>query len=153
MPLMVATQIIDVMDLSVSAIASFGVLFACIELRGAYPFLIYLTTSLISLLLLPNKLPALYYALFFGYYPILKLTFEKFKAPISYTAKLVCVNVSLFLIAKLSTYFISVSDELIGMSFWLFLLGSGVFILFDVALSRIAMSYRRYWKHKLNIKI
>ena len=62
---MLVGSIFDVMDLSAAALASFAVIFAVIELGGAYPVLVWLVTSSAAMLLLPNKLPAIYFALFF----------------------------------------------------------------------------------------
>ena len=57
------------LDYTAIAIASIAVVFAVIELNGKYTYLIYVVTSVLSLLILPNKASALMYTMFFGFYP------------------------------------------------------------------------------------
>ena len=47
--------VIEVLDISVAVIASLFVVYAIIEIGGAYPWLIWIVTSIIALLLLPLK--------------------------------------------------------------------------------------------------
>ena len=64
--------IIEVLDLSLAAFSSLLVVFAVIELGGYWPWLVYLVTGLLALLLLPQKFGAVVYLLFTGYYPMVK---------------------------------------------------------------------------------
>ena len=64
-------SVLSVMDISMAVIASLFCIFAVIEYGGAAPWLVFLVTGVLSLLL-PQKAPAAMYLLFFGYYPILK---------------------------------------------------------------------------------
>lgn len=68
-----------VFDLCALAVTSMLVVIAMIELGGAYPYLVWAVTSVISLVILPEKLIALEYILFGGIYPILKLYFERLR--------------------------------------------------------------------------
>ena len=70
---------IQVLDLSVVAIASVLVVFARIEIGTPYDWAVYLVTGTLSLIFLGNLnllIPALYF-LFAGMYPILKAYFER----------------------------------------------------------------------------
>ena len=67
----------EVLDLSMAVLASLAVVVLVIEQGGAYPWLIYLVTTVLSLLLLPNKFPAVVYGCFMGFYPILKEKVER----------------------------------------------------------------------------
>ena len=69
--------LIQILDLSVAVLVSMLVVFAVIELRGKYPYLIYAVTSVLSFLLLPVNSAAMTYVLFAGYYPIIKALLEK----------------------------------------------------------------------------
>ena len=51
--------LVDVLDLSVAILASFLILFCTAELGYSTALSVWLVTSLLSLLLLPNKAPAL----------------------------------------------------------------------------------------------
>ena len=68
--------IFEVLDLSAAAIASMLCVVIISEIGGIYPWLVYAVTSLLSLLLLPNKFGALIYACMAGYYPMLKAKIE-----------------------------------------------------------------------------
>ena len=69
--------VIEVLDITVAVIASLLTVYAVIEIGGAYPWLIWIVTSTIALLLLPLKTPVLFYALLTGYYPIIKQKIER----------------------------------------------------------------------------
>lgn len=68
-----------VLDLCAVAVTSMFIAVSMIELGGAYPYLVWAVTSVISLVILPDKLFALEYILFGGIYPILKLYFERIR--------------------------------------------------------------------------
>lgn len=56
----------------------------------------YISTSILSLMLVPEKECVLMYVLFFGYYPIICHSLEKIKTvPLKWLAKLIVFNVSL----------------------------------------------------------
>ena len=150
---MLVGSIFDVMDLSAAALASFAVIFAVIELGGAYPVLVWLVTSSAAMLLLPNKLPAIYFALFFGYYPILKNVFERLNKILCWVLKLMVFNAALAAVCALSAFFVGAEQEVLTVTPWLFLIGTPVFVMYDIALTKVIFSYMRVWKHKYKIKI
>ena len=65
-------SVFEVLDLSAAAIASIAIVFAQIELKNPYPYLIYAVVSLLALLLLPSKFSAMVYVCFGGIYPMVK---------------------------------------------------------------------------------
>lgn len=65
------------LDLSMAALASLLVVWAAEELAGAYPWMIWLVTSLLALLLMPFNTAAWEYLLFAGGYPMLRVLLEK----------------------------------------------------------------------------
>ena len=70
-------SVIEVLDITVAVIASLLIVYAVIEIGGIYPWLIWIVTSIIALVLLPMKTPVLFYAFLAGYYPILKQKIER----------------------------------------------------------------------------
>lgn len=93
--------LVEVLDLSVALFASFLILFCMVELGSSVSLSVYLITALLSLLLLPNKSPALLYAAIFGYMPITKFLFERTYRWLSWLLKILLFNVS----AVLTGYF------------------------------------------------
>ena len=140
--------VVDVLDITMAAMASFLTVFAVIELQGKYPYLIFAATALLSLLFLPVKTPALLYALFAGYYPMLKALLEgHLKKPLAWVLKIVIFNAALalaiFLILRLFTVD---GDSLFTKQYWLLLIGTPVFVLYDVALTRLITTYLHRWR-------
>lgn len=133
----------QVLDLSCAALASIITVFAVIELKGGWPFLIYAVTSALSLLLLPDKFAALIYLLFAGYYPMLKNAVEKLRKPvIEWIIKLAVFNAALTGVVWASREILKLpDDELIGLTWAVYLLGNAVFALYDVALTRLISLY------------
>ena len=145
-------SLLDVLDLSTAALASLLVVYAVLELGGAYPYAIWLGTSFLGLLLLPQKSPVVFYALLAGYYPIAKAALEKrFPRWLAWILKIAIFHISLasfagvlklFFPGELSTYF-----EKPWLPFALYGLSLFCFILFDILLSRlIPLYYNRLQK-------
>ena len=137
----------QVMDLAMAAIASFLVVFAVIEIRGAYPFLICAVTAVLSLLLLPIKTPALAYAAFFGYYPIVKAALERrLRAALAWVVKVVA-----FALGGAAALLVAAKVLLMDLSalyadWWIILLAAPVFVLYDVGLTRVISAYLCRWR-------
>lgn len=66
--------------------------------RG-YALYVYLAVSILSMLFVPDKEAVLMYALFFGYYPIIKPFVEKIKIKVlPFVLKLLLFNIAVFVI-------------------------------------------------------
>ena len=79
--------LIEVLDLSMAAIVSLFVVLLRIEIGGAYPYLFWATTSIVSLLLMPSSSAALLFA-FLGLYPLAKAVLERRHPIIEWVCKL-----------------------------------------------------------------
>ena len=104
--------------------------------------LVYLVTSVLALLL-PQKTPALFYACFAGYYPILKALFEgRFSRPVSWALKFFSFCVALVLILLLGAKLI-LTDGFVWQGWHALLLVplAGVFAIYDLALTRLITFY------------
>ena len=111
--LLLLGSLVQVLDLSMAAIASLLVVFAVIEIGGKYPILIYLVTSVLSLLLLPVKTAALIYFVFAGYYPILKAVLEgRLAKPLAWCLKIAicCAAVAAGLFAAGKLFFMDLRE-------------------------------------------
>ena len=146
--------LIEVLDISVAVIASLLVVYAVIEMGGAYPWMIWLVTSIVGYLLMP-KTPVLFFALFFGFYPIVKEKVERLPLVLSWVVKLVVFHASLALMALAIWLFFP--EMLAGMWQILFLLGLyvasvAVFFVYDVAMTRIITFYFIRLRERFRIK-
>ena len=150
--IMLAGSIIEVMDLSVAAIASFAVIFAILELGGAYPYMMFTSVSVLGMILLPSKLPALYYLLFFGWYPMVKFPLERLNKWLCRVMKAVVSALSVTVITLIGIYFTGLED-LIPMDIWIYALCIPVFAIYDIGLTRIIRTYLFVWKRKYKIDL
>jgi len=144
---------LQVLDLSSAALAGFVIVLAVIEIRGKYPMLMYFVISLISILILPNKLPAVFFIAFGGIYPILKAQFERRHPAVSWVLKFSMFNIMLWLLI----FFIRllISRELINLNentglsvdffnnfeIIVFLVANFTFLLYDIAMTKIINIY------------
>ncbi len=97
--LMVIGGYVEVLDLTVCALVSLLVAFACVEIGTPYTWLIWLATSLATFLIPTGKALWLLYLLIFGIYPILKGYIERLTRPLWYVLKLVFINAILALLS------------------------------------------------------
>lgn len=120
---------------------------AVVTLYGYTPaLLVYVVSVILGFLLLPDKAPIAFYALFFGYYPVIKSIAENFKKSASvWFMKLVVFNVALtviyiFMRELLMLRFIDkFADDVLG--FAIYIIFNIVFIVYDIGLSRLIGFY------------
>ncbi len=115
-----------------------------------YAICSYVSVSILSLLLCPDKESGLLFLAFFGYYPILKIYIDKLKQKLlKLIIKLAVFNaavvgvywilISLFKIVSVSDFVGEAAEAII----WAFLLAANVvFIIYDFALKNLALVYQ-----------
>jgi len=145
-------SLIEVLDLSMAALASMLVIFAVIEMGGIYPFSVYFVTGLLALILLPVKLPAVYYLIFAGYYPIIKEKLERLHFVLEWIIKIVVFNIAFVAVLLISKYVFAIPDETKFMMTAIYILGNIVFVIYDIALTRLITFYNVKLRHRFRIK-
>ncbi|MBQ7348147.1 MAG: hypothetical protein IJW55_09320 [Clostridia bacterium] len=148
-------SLIEVLDITVAVLASILCIYAVIEMGGAYPWLIWLVTSVLSLLLLPQKTPALFYTFFAGFYPILKEKLEKLKRPVSAVLKIVVFHLCLGLIVLVMKLFLPdqlVFDGMEWLPIALYVMCLVCFVLYDFALTQVITFYLVKLRKRFGIK-
>ncbi len=142
---------IEVLDLTMAVTASLFITVMVIEYGKGAPWSVFLVTSVLSLILLPQKLPALMYALFFGYYPIIKEYVERIPSKLlSWAIKLVIFAFATALLLLLSKLFVPEVDMPMGalMTGAFIVLSALMLFLYDVALTRIITYYIVKLRHR-----
>ena len=135
-------SVVDVLDLSAAAFASF-LLIAVISESGRRDALCVFAVT--AWLLLPNRSPALLYTVFLGYYPMLKITLDRLGRVAGTVLKLVILNAAVtaaYFISHL--IFASGADDTSLLWLW-YPLVNAAFIIYDIALGRAV----RLWVLKL----
>lgn len=146
--------LVEMLDLSVAVIASLLVVYAVIEIGGAYPWMIWIVTSLVGYLLMP-KTPVLFFALFFGFYPILKEKFEKLPRVVAWVIKILTFHVSLAVMVLALWLFFPAMLEGLGqilLLIGLYAVSVAAFVVYDIALTRIITFYFIRLRERFRIK-
>ncbi len=157
--------LIETLDLSMAALASFFCIFAVIELKGIYPWLIYAVTGLLAVILMPFSMGGWFYLLFFGYYAIIKEKTERLKKPIAWLVKILLFNIAMVLGIVIAYFLLfgkgdakSILDIVLfifgtengGLIFAgaVYLLANVVFVVYDIALTRLITFYLFKLRHR-----
>lgn len=115
---------------------------------------VYAGTALIGLLVVPSKSLVALYAIFFGYYPILKALTEKLKSRVlEWAVKLIVFNAALTAAIFALTMTIFDFSLFNNRVYLIYLACNAVFVLFDIGVTRVIAVYlsRIYPKiHKKN---
>lgn len=150
----------EILVYALPAMAGMLTMVCVIELGKSWSLGVYFATSTIGLLLVPNKEAVVMYVAFFGYYPIVKALLEsKLPKLPEYIIKFAVFNASVLLAyILLIKVFGMPFDEVMGISdnaSWSRLavpimlgMGNVVFIVFDLALTRVATAYLAVWQRR-----
>ncbi|MBQ8503842.1 MAG: hypothetical protein IJ491_06150 [Clostridia bacterium] len=156
-------SVLEVFSYTLPAIAGMLTMFAVVELNKKWAAGVYAATSILGLFLVPNKEAVVLYAVFFGYYPIIKAILEsKLPRAAEYIVKFAIFNAALvtdfFVMTKI---FGMPFDEFMGIQGetggWvkyivpiMLVLGNLVFIVFDIAVTRIITVYLNFWQKRFH---
>ena len=152
---------VQVFVYTLPAMAGMLTMLAVVEIDKKWAIGSYVATSLIGLLFVANKEAVVYYVAFFGYYPVVKALLEsKMPRVAEYILKFLVFNVSIVLSGVvLVKVFGMPYNDLLGIdgesAFFTkyalpIMLGMGnvVFILYDVALTRLLTAYVLVWQKR-----
>jgi len=129
-------------QLGFAAVASLFTAAGVIESGIAGGGAVFIGSSVLAALLVPNKSTVILYVVFFGYYPIIKSFCEKLRSqPLAWILKLLVLNAAFsagwFLLKNL--FFSSVN---LNYPIWLIYIAVNiVFVIFDIGLSKLIGFY------------
>ena len=150
--LMLLTSVIPTLTYAIPAIAGLLLVIIVIEVNKKWAFGVYFVVGVLSMLLVADKEAAVMYVMFFGYYPIIKAMIEnKLSKALSWFLKFLIFNVSMILAFLIVTYVFKVPFEEMkkygAIAAWLLLaLGNVVFLIYDIALTRLITLYMLKWR-------
>ena len=161
-------SLIETLDLTMAALASFFCIFAVIELGWGYSWMIYAVTGTLTVILMPHSMVGWFYFLFFGYYPILKEKIEKLKAPVAWLIKIFILNVALVVSIFLASFIFYGGNmfetfiTMFGAEDWgiyaavgIYVIVNIIFVIYDLALTQLIGLYLFRLRHRfkfLNFK-
>lgn len=137
-------------QLGLSAAASLFVIAAVIEYNVKGGLLVYIASSIICFLLVPDKTAILIYVLFFGYYPLVKLYAERIRsAAAAFIVKLAVMNIAMALLVFFFSVTIFDLKYIANSYIILFLAVNVVFVIFDLGLTQVIGFYTNKISPKL----
>lgn len=151
------------LDLSMAALASLITVWAAEELGSSYPWLIWLVTALLALLLMPFNTAAWEYLLFAGIYPMLRVLLERVPVVLRVVIKMVLFNgvIALgvlvlwqLLFPTAQSYpaalgaFLGGEGAHWGYSLAVWITANGAFVLYDFVIGRFIGAYRNVFRKR-----
>lgn len=142
--LLMGTSILPFLEYAVPAICAMMIFFIMEECGMQTAVLCYAASSILSVLLVPNKEPAILFALFFGIYPVVqRLLTRHCSKPVQIVLKYLMFNLTMIGAYAVLIYLFGMHelwDELgLGLSYGaavLLLFGNFAFALFDLLLKK-----------------
>lgn len=153
--MMFAGSLFPFADYSAVAIGGLFLVPIVIDVGRRYATIAYFASAILGLIIVPNKEIALFYAIFFGYYPILKSVFESCKNKIvEFVLKFAVFNLTMIAAFLISINLLEISKEeyvIFDVYLpWLFLImGNIVFILYDFCLTKMIILYINVIREKI----
>ena len=152
---MLISYIVPTATYACPALAGVMLIPLVIEIGKGWAFCAYIAVSLLSFMIVADKEMALCFVAFFGFYPILKALLEKhFDALLCWTFKILSFSVCMIAVFFVSILILGVPKEsfnIFGICLpWVFLaIGILIFVIYDIALSRVIRAYVSVWRKKL----
>lgn len=143
---------------AIPAVSGLFIMVSVMEVGIKWGFFSYLASA-VPIFLLAETESKLMYVFFFGFYAIVKALVEKIrKSPIEWIIKFAVFNASVLVVYLLFAGVFQVSIDDFGAlgkygAFILLGFGNVVFILYDIAVSRMAIFYLTVIKPKLKFKL
>lgn len=154
--MLMATGLFPFATFALPALAGILLLPLCVDMGLKWSALVYAAVSLLGLLLAPDREAAFFYLGLFGQYPLVKALIES-RCPraFQWPAKILVCNLSLALCLGLTALAFGLEYLLSEYSltgWWMMaaaaVAGNLVFVLYDIALTRILSVYVRYFRPK-----
>ena len=152
-------SLVEILDLTTIFLAGLFLVFSVIELEGNWKWMIYAVSSILAILLLPNKFVAVEYTLL-GVTVILKSYFERLPSILSWVLKFLSFNILFGVVIALFYLVLGMpyqNEMIFGVTLPAYLipavllfLGNLCFLLYDVLLTRLISVY--YYKYRSRVR-
>lgn len=149
--LMILGSVIEVLDLSVCAIASLIVVFVYLEIGSPYTWLVWICTSICTALLYSGSVVWVEYFLVFGIYPLLKAYFEKLPRLAWWPVKLAFINAVIWIIFAVCELLLGIpffGEDAMIMKIAVYVLMNVAFIAYDMFITVMVRLYYGKIRHR-----
>ncbi len=151
------TGVMPILAYTLPALAGAFLIVIVIELGKKWALLTYVAVSILSFFMTPDKEAAVLFALFLGYYPIIKSFLEKIKFRfLEYLSKIAIFNVSIIVSYQIIIRLFGMKEllsefkEFGKYSIPVFIIAANIaFILYDIALTGVISTYINTFRPKI----
>ncbi len=152
--LMFLTAVFPPLNITLPLFAGMLMTVVAIEVSSSWAWVTYATVAILSFFITPDKEAAIFFTVFFGFYPILKDTLEKIKFKIlKWLLKFVVFNIAIVIIYQLTVKLLGTVDLIEEFGFMkqfmlpgLIIMFNGIFILYDITLSMVKTAYLKWFR-------
>lgn len=152
--LMFLTAVFPPLNITLPLFAGMLMTVVAIEISPSWAWVTYATVAILSFFITPDKEAAIFFTVFFGFYPILKDTIEKIKSKIlKWLLKFVVFNIAIVIIYQLTVKLLGTVDLIEEFGFMkqfmlpgLIIMFNGIFILYDITLSMVKTAYMKWFR-------
>ena len=152
--LMFLTAVFPPLNITLPLFAGMLMTVVAIEVSPSWAWVTYATVAILSFFITPDKEAAIFFTVFFGFYPILKDTLEKIRYKIlKWLLKFVVFNIAIVIIYQLTVKLLGTVDLIEEFGFMkqfmlpgLIIMFNGIFILYDITLSMVKTAYLKCFR-------
>ena len=152
--MMFLTAVFPPLNITLPIFAGMLITVVAVEVSPSWSFVTYVTVSLLSFFITPDKEAAIIFSLFFGYYPVLKWVIEKLKSKVfAWAVKLVVFNAAIIVIYCIIINFLGTVDLIEEFGFLkeymlpvLFVFADAVFVMYDFTLGLVNTCYMKWFR-------
>lgn len=152
--MMFLTAVFPPLNITLPLFAGMLMSVVAIEVAPSWAFVTYATVAILSFFITPDKEAAIFFSVFFGYYPVLKDVIEKIKLKvIQWLIKLAIFNTAIIVIYQLTVNILGTVDIIEEFGFMnefmipgLFIIMNGIFLLYDFTLGMVKACYMKWFR-------
>lgn len=142
--------------------AAAGILLVAVVVESGWRWAlgVYAAVSLLAVFIAPDREAAIMYLGFFGFYPVLKAFLERLHSRfLEWLSKLAVFNLCIVASYLVIIYILGLNEVLTDSTFGLYtipvllLVGNIAFLVYDIALSRLVVSYVQWFRPRFLRKI
>lgn len=134
-------SVIDILDYTVSAICGIIITFILIEFGTKFAVLSYFGASILGLILVPNKINAILFVAFCGWYPFIKRYLERLPSLFCLISKFAVFNATLIPIFLITAAFFPIENIRITEFVLLYAVCNVTFYLYDTLITKLIWLY------------
>jgi hypothetical protein len=152
--MMFLTAVFPPLNMTLPLFAGMLISVVAIEVSDSWAFVTYIVVSLLSFFITPDKEAAIFFALLFGYYPVLKDIIERLRSFIvRWALKLLVFNAAIIIIYELTVKVLGTVDLVEEFGFMkqymmpaLLVIFNAMLILYDVTLGIVKDAYVKWFR-------